>query len=80
MASRASEIAIVIMAATWASTLGLLAVQELPQGHGRDVAQRLCASECHGIDRVMAEHRSKSQWAETIDTMKTDGRSASNPL
>jgi competence protein ComEA len=78
MANRAPQMAIVIMAAAWASTFGVLAFQELPQGKGRDVAQRLCANECHGIDKVMAEHRSKSQWAETIDTMKTEGAKGSD--
>ena len=78
MMSRSSAIAIVFMAAICASTLGLLALQELPQGQGRDVTQRLCANECHGIDKVMAEHRSKSQWTETIETMKTDGAKGSD--
>lgn len=78
MASRSSAIAIVGLAALGASTLGLLAFQELPQGQGRDVTQRLCANECHGIDKVMAEHRSKSQWAETLETMKTDGAKGSD--
>jgi competence protein ComEA len=78
MASRSSAIAIVFMAAVWASTLGLLALQELPQGEARDVTLRLCSSECHGIDKVMAEHRSKSQWGETVETMKTDGAKGSD--
>jgi competence protein ComEA len=78
MARRASAMAIVGLAATCASTLGLLAFQELPQGRGREVTQRLCSNECHGIDKVMAEHRSKSQWTETVDTMKTDGAKGSD--
>jgi competence protein ComEA len=77
MLSRSWAMEIVFMAAASASTLGLLALQELPQGLGRDVTQGRC-SECHGIDRVMAEHRSKSQWTETIDTMKTDGAKGSD--
>jgi competence protein ComEA len=70
--------AIVFVTAVSASTLGLLAIQELPEGKGRDVTQGRCANGCHGIDRVMAEHRSKSQWTETIDTMKTDGAKGSD--
>ena len=54
MLSRSSAMAIVFMAAASASTLGLLALQELPPGQGRDVTQGRCAAECHGIDKVMA--------------------------
>jgi competence protein ComEA len=78
MTSRISAMAIVFMAAVSASTLGLLAIQELPEGKGREVTQERCGNACHGIDKVMAEHRSKSQWAETIDTMKTDGAKGSD--
>jgi competence protein ComEA len=78
MMSRSSAIAIVFLAAVWVSTIALLPLQELPQGQARDVTQRLCSNECHGIDKVMAEHRSKSQWTETIDTMKTDGAKGSD--
>jgi len=78
MASRGSTRAFLCFASIWVSTLGLLALQEPPQGEGRDVTQRLCSNACHGIDRVMAEHRSKSQWADTIDTMKTDGAKGSD--
>ena len=78
MVSRSSVIAIVFVAAAGASTLGLVALQELPQGKGQETTQRLCSAECHGIDKVMAEHRSKSQWTETIDTMKGDGAKGSD--
>ena len=78
MVSRSSAMAIVFVTAVSASTLGLLAIQELPEGKGRDVTQGRCANACHGIDKVMAEHRSKSQWTETIDTMKTDGAKGSD--
>ena len=78
MASRSSMMAIVFVAAASASTLGLLALQELPEGKGRDVTQGRCSNECHGIDKVMAEHRSKSQWTETIETMKSDGAKGSD--
>jgi competence protein ComEA len=78
MMSRISAMAVVFMTAVSASTLGPLAIQELPEGKGREVTQERCANACHGIDKVMAEHRSKSQWAETIDTMKTDGAKGSD--
>jgi competence ComEA-like helix-hairpin-helix protein len=75
---RASAMAIVFTAAASASTLGLLALQELPPGQGREVTLGRCSAACHGIDRVMAEHRSKSQWTETIDTMKDNGAKVSD--
>jgi len=50
-----------------------LPAQELPAGQGRNVTLQLCSGACHGIDKFIAEHRSKSQWAETIETMKEDG-------
>ena len=47
--------------------------QELAAGQGKAVALQLCASSCHGTERFISEHRSKSQWLETIETMKTEG-------
>ena len=78
MASRSWGIACVSVGAALASTLGMMARQELPEGLGRDVTQRLCSNECHGIEKVVAERRSKSQWLETIETMKTDGAKGSD--
>ena len=78
MVSRSSAMAIVFVTAVSASTLGLLALQDLPEGQGREVTQARCSNECHGVDKIMAEHRSKSQWTETIDTMKTDGAKGSD--
>lgn len=51
----------------------LLARQDLPEGPGQAVTMKLCADNCHGVERFISEHRSKSQWLETIETMKTDG-------
>jgi DNA uptake protein ComE-like DNA-binding protein len=78
MARRSWGIVYVAVGAVLASTLGILASQDLPEGQGQDVTLRLCSSSCHGIDKIVAEHRSKSQWAETIETMKTDGLKGSD--
>jgi competence ComEA-like helix-hairpin-helix protein len=51
----------------------LWARQELPEGPGQATTLKLCASNCHGAERLIAEHRSKSQWLETIETMKHEG-------
>ncbi len=56
-----------------ASSNALLARQDLPDGQGRDMTLRLCSNNCHGIDKFIAEHRSKSQWIDTVDTMKEEG-------
>jgi competence protein ComEA len=47
--------------------------QELAEGAGKAITLQLCSSSCHGIERFVSEHRSKSQWLETLDTMKTEG-------
>ena len=71
--ARSLGIACVCVGAMLASTLALVARQELPEGKGQDVTLRLCSNECHGIDKVVAEHKSKSQWIETMETMRGDG-------
>lgn len=68
----------VYVAAMSASSPDLRARQDLPEGQGKELTQRLCTGSCHGIDKFNAEHRSKSQWAETIETMKTDGAKGSD--
>jgi len=73
MTNRSSAVAMVFAVAALTSTLGLVAHQELPAGDGRDVTARLCSNECHGIDKVVAERKSKSQWAETMETMRVHG-------
>lgn len=77
MASRSWGIACVCVGAVLASTLGLVARQELPEGPGQEVTMRLCAGSCHGIDKVVAEHKSKSQWIESLEMMRTDGAKGS---
>lgn len=51
----------------------LWASQELPEGTGRDVTQQLCSVECHGLDKVMAERHSKSQWTDSLNNMRDQG-------
>ncbi len=78
MMNRTSAVAIVFVAAVLTSTLGLVARQELPEGEGRALTLRLCSNECHGIEKVVAERKSKSQWVETMETMRTDGAKGSD--
>jgi competence ComEA-like helix-hairpin-helix protein len=51
--------------------------QELAPGAGKAIILDTCASSCHGTERFASEHRSKSQWIDTIETMKGEGASAS---
>jgi competence ComEA-like helix-hairpin-helix protein len=57
------------------ATLGIIAGSQvqMPDDEGRDLTVKLCGNECHTIEKVIAERKSKSQWAETMETMRTDG-------
>jgi competence ComEA-like helix-hairpin-helix protein len=61
------------VAAMWTSGPGLRARQELPEGPGRAVTQRLCETACHDIDKVTDVRRSKAQWVESIADMQARG-------
>lgn len=78
MMNRTSAVAIVFVAAVLTLTLGLVARQDLPEGQGRNETLRLCSNECHGIEKVVAERKSKSQWIETMETMRSDGAKGSD--
>ncbi|TAK14184.1 MAG: helix-hairpin-helix domain-containing protein [Acidobacteria bacterium] len=69
---------LLIVCAAGVCAAAISARQELPEGQGKDVTMRLCGVECHGIDKVISEHRSKSQWIESIETMKQDGMKISD--
>jgi competence protein ComEA len=62
-----------VVAVSFAWGAFLLARQEAPAAAGRAVTMQMCASSCHGTERFASEHRSKSQWIETIETMKGEG-------
>jgi competence ComEA-like helix-hairpin-helix protein len=47
--------------------------QELAPGAGKELVLQMCTTGCHGVEKFMSEHRSKSQWIETLETMKTEG-------
>ena len=73
MKNRTSAVAIVFATAVLTSTLGRIARQELPEGEGKELTLQLCSGECHGIEKVVGERKSKSQWAETMIVMRNDG-------
>ena len=39
---------------------------------------RLCSTSCHTIERVIAEHRSKAQWLQSMQQMKYEGMKATD--
>lgn len=50
----------------------------LPNGPGRDLVQRTCGSQCHGIGTVTSQRRSRAEWSAMIDSMVTRGASATD--
>jgi competence protein ComEA len=78
MMNRTWPVAILFVAAVLTSTLGLVAQQGLPEDQGRSETLRLCSNECHAIGKVVAERKSKSQWIETMETMRSDGAKGSD--
>ena len=58
--------------------LALLAQSELPDGKGKDVVLRVCAAECHGVEPIAAERRSKQGWSNIVDAMISRGAKATD--
>ena len=51
----------------------LVAGQKAPEGSGQELTLKLCTAGCHGPEKFLSERRSRSQWLETIETMKSEG-------
>lgn len=75
---RGSKIAICLVGLTFLLGSLVLARQEAPPPAGKAITMDTCASSCHGTERFASEHRSKSQWTETIETMKGEGATATD--
>jgi competence ComEA-like helix-hairpin-helix protein len=50
---------------------------ELPDGKGKDVMQRMC-QQCHGLDQVTNGKRTKKSWMNVVDDMVTRGAEGSD--
>jgi competence ComEA-like helix-hairpin-helix protein len=61
------------MTVVFASTFSVIALQELPDGTGKDVTVKLCSQNCHGIEKIMPERHSKSQWGDSLNSMRDQG-------
>jgi len=50
----------------------LVLAQDLPDGPGKDITQKLC-SPCHGLDSVIPVRRTKIAWQRMVDDMVSRG-------
>ncbi len=57
--------------------LGAAQGDDLPDGKGKDVFQRMC-SNCHGLDQVTSVKNTKKQWSNVVDDMVSRGAEGSD--
>jgi competence protein ComEA len=50
-------------------------IGELPPGEGRDTVLQFC-SDCHGVDNIAAQRRSRLEWRSVVEDMAARGSSA----
>lgn len=51
---------------------------ELPPGEGKDTLLRAC-SDCHGMEVIEGQRRTRKQWQVSVDDMVARGAEASEP-
>lgn len=51
------------------------AAQELPEGSGKAVVQKICTT-CHGLDYLVPSERTVPVWRDTLDLMRGYGAEA----
>ena len=49
----------------------------LPAGYGRDVLFRVCG-DCHGVETVTAERRTRAEWRGVVEDMSSRGEQATD--
>ena len=54
------------------SAVSLAQAQDLPDGKGKDLVQRLCV-DCHGLDVITSQKATKEGWASIVDAMVVRG-------
>jgi competence protein ComEA len=54
-----------------------VAAGELPPGPGRETLVRVC-SDCHGVDLIEGQRRTRAQWKELVDDMVARGANSSD--
>ncbi|MBZ5560396.1 MAG: cytochrome c [Acidobacteriia bacterium] len=45
----------------------------LPEGEGKEVVERMCADQCHGLSTVVSARLTKEQWDTTVKAMVARG-------
>ena len=45
----------------------------LPEGEGKEVVERMCADQCHGLTTVVSARLTKEQWDTTVKSMVARG-------
>ena len=59
-------------------TIGACAhAQELPEGQGKALVQTAC-SQCHGVDVIVGQLRSREEWGEVVSRMVGNGAQLSD--
>jgi competence ComEA-like helix-hairpin-helix protein len=60
-----------------ALSLPLAAQDDLPQGKGKEILENTCG-ECHGLDKVLSQFRSRERWRAIAVAMKSKGATMSD--
>ena len=71
--SRLASLAAISMLAIGARSYA----QELPEGQGKAVVQTAC-SQCHGLDVIISQPRSREDWTEVVSRMIGNGAQLSD--
>jgi competence protein ComEA len=75
-AATVSALFLALTSVTAARPAGAFAA-ELPPGPGRDTLLRVC-SDCHGVDLIEGQRRTRGQWKELVDDMVARGANATD--
>ncbi len=54
--------------------LSVAQAQDLPDGKGKDLVQKICA-DCHGVDVIVSQRATKEGWQSIVDSMVERGAS-----
>jgi len=46
--------------------------EKLPEGKGKETLETTC-TECHGLDKIVAEGRTRGQWESVVNKMRIGG-------
>jgi mono/diheme cytochrome c family protein len=69
---------LVSLAAISTLTIGARAhAQDLPEGQGKALVQTAC-SQCHGVDVIVGQPRSREEWGEVVSRMVGNGAQLSD--